>query len=376
MESLNLTERRKEILFSSIEDYIRLALPITSLSVQTKHLHDVSTATLRSELNTLEAMGLLRQLHTSSGRVPTSKAYRVYVDAIMKENKFSKKNLSVIKNLFSQRSNMLGDLIGQIAKTVSDVTNCPAVVKLNGFDNLVVNNIKLIPLIDNSLLLLISTQTGVINNNVKSSKKVTEQNCVDCSNFLTKKFSGKTIIYMINSMKELVLSLDEEIKEYENIFNVLIDGLIDLSEKNAKEFSVRGATKLLLNPEYSNIENAKKVLDVLEDEKKLEKLFDQDPTDEITFSIGDENNNSGLDSCSVIKAVYNINGSPVAQIGVIGPERMDYAKIAGALKYIVDEMKNLNRIEKEENFMDKKCNGNCSGCSGCSSCDDDGKDGE
>ncbi len=376
MESLNLTERRKEILFSSIEDYIRLALPITSLSVQTKHLHDVSTATLRSELNTLEAMGLLRQLHTSSGRVPTSKAYRVYVDAIMKENKFSKKNLSVIKNLFSQRSNMLGDLIGQIAKTVSDVTNCPAVVKLNGFDNLVVNNIKLIPLIDNSLLLLISTQTGVINNNVKSSKKVTEQNCVDCSNFLTKKFCGKTIIYMINSMKELVLSLDEEIKEYENIFNVLIDGLIDLSEKNAKEFSVRGATKLLLNPEYSNIENAKKVLDVLEDEKKLEKLFDQDPTDEITFSIGDENNDSGLDSCSVIKAVYNINGSPVAQIGVIGPERMDYAKIAGALKYIVDEMKNLNRIEKEENFMDKKCNGNCNGCSGCSSCDDDGKDGE
>ena len=114
----------------------------------------------------------------------------------------------------------------------------------------------------------------------------------------------------------------------------------------------------------------------MEDEKKLEKLFDQDPTDEITFSIGDENNNSGLDSCSVIKAVYNINGSPVAQIGVIGPERMDYAKIAGALKYIVDEMKNLNRIEKEENFMDKKCNGNCNGCSGCSSCDDDGKDGE
>jgi len=348
MESLNLTERRKEILFSSVEDYIRLALPITSLSVQTNHLHNVSTATLRSELNTLEAMGFLRQLHTSSGRVPTSKAYRTYVDAIMKENKFSKKNLSIIKNLFSKRSNMLSDIIGQIAKTISEITNYPTVVKLNGFNNLIIQNIKLIPLIDNSILLLISTSTGVINNNIKFDGCVTEQNCVDASNFLTNRFNGKSILCMINTMKELVNTLDEEIKEYETIFCVLIDGLIDLSEKNSKEFSVKGATKLLLNPEYTDIENAKKVLDVLDDDKKLEKLFEDEPGDEITFSIGEENERSGLNSCSVIKANYNINGNPVAQIGVIGPERMDYAKIAGALKYIVDEMKNLDKIEKED----------------------------
>mgnify|MGYP004666723543 CR=1 FL=1 len=371
MESLNLTERRKEILFSSVEDYIRLALPITSLSVQTNHLHDVSTATLRNELNTLEAMGLLKQLHTSSGRVPTSRAYRIYVDNIMKQNRFSKKNLSIIKNLFAKRSGMLGDIIGQIAKTVSEITNCPAVVKLNGFNNLIVQNIKLIPLIDNSLLMLISTSTGVINNNIKFDDMVSEQNCVDASNFLTNKFKGRTISCMIKSMQQLVNSYDEEIKEYENIFNILINGLIDLSEKNSKEFSVKGATKLLQNPEYSNIENAKKVLDVLEDDNKLEKLFDENSSDEITFSIGEEINETGLNSCSIIKANYNINGNPVAQIGVIGPERMDYAKIAGALKYIVDEMKNLERLERRENFMDKKCDGNCCGCKGCDNGNDD-----
>ncbi len=372
MENLNLTERRKEILFSSIEDYIRLALPITSLSVQTNHLHDVSTATLRNELNTLEAMGLLKQLHTSSGRVPTSKAYRIYVDAIMKENKFSKKNLSIIKDLFSQRSNMLGDIISQIAKTVSEITNYPTVVKLNGFNNLIIQNIKLIPLIDSSMLLLISTSTGVISNNVKFEGFVTEQSCVDASNFLTNKFMGKTILCMINTMKSSGLSLDDEIKEYQGIFNVLIDGLMDLSEKNAKEFSVKGATKLLQNPEYSNIENARKVLDILEDNKKLDKLFEKECSDEITFSIGEENESSGLNSCSVIKANYNINGSTVAQIGVIGPERMDYAKIAGALKYIVDEMKNLDRLEKKESYMGKKCDGNCDSCKGCG----DGNDNE
>ncbi len=347
MENLNLTERRRKILFSSIEDYIRLALPITSLSVQTNHLKDVSTATLRNELNTLEAMGLLKQLHTSSGRVPTSKAYRIYVDAIMKENKFSKKNLSVIKNLFSQRSNLLSEILENIAKTVSEVTNYPTVVLLNGFNNFTIENLKLIPLMNNSLLLLISTSAGVINNTIKFDGVVTEQNCVDASNFLTREFSGKKISVMITSMKELVKGLNDEIKDYQNIFNILIDGLINLTE-NAKEFSVKGATKLLLNPEYSDATSARKVFDVLEDQKKLQKIFDESSDEEITFSIGEENCSENLSNCSVIKANYSVDGEKIAQIGVIGPERMDYALIAGALKYIVDEMKNLSKLEGGE----------------------------
>lgn len=346
MEGLNLSQRKKEILFGSIEDYIRYASPITSLSVQSHHLKDVSTATLRNELNALEAMGLLRQLHTSSGRVPTSKAYRYYVDSIMKENKFNRKDLSIIKDLFSQRTNLLSEIISTIAKTVSEVTNYPTVVLLNGFNNLVIQNIKLIPLIDNSLLLLISTSTGIINNNITLNEKIGEKNCIDASNFLTNRFMGKTISVMITDMKEMVNGLNEEIKEYEHIFNILIDGLIDLTNKNAKEFSVRGATKLLQNPEYSNIENAKKVLDILEDDKKLEQIFDSSESEEITFSIGEENQSEELNSCSVVKANYLVGGENIAQIGVIGPQRMDYAKIAGALKYIVDEMKNLDKIDK------------------------------
>ncbi|MBE5746523.1 MAG: heat-inducible transcription repressor HrcA [Clostridiales bacterium] len=348
LENFNLSKRREEILFKSVEDYIKLASPITSMSIHTRHLSNISTATLRNELNTLEAMGYLKQLHTSSGRIPTSKAYRVYVDSIMKENKFNKKDLTLIKNLFNKRSNLLSEIVSNIANTVSEVTNYPTVVLLNGFNNLIIKNIKIIPLIDRSLLLLISTSTGIINNNIKITQDISEQNCMDASNFLTNRFSGKTISVMITDMKELVNSFNSEIKEYESIFNVLINGLIDLTEKSSKEFSVKGATKLLQNPEYNNIENAKKVLDVLEDNNKLETIFDTDSMGEITFSIGNENANEDLSNCSVIKANYSVDGENIAQIGVIGPERMDYAKIAGALKYIVDEMKNLTKLDKGE----------------------------
>ena len=106
--------------------------------------------------------------------------------------------------------------------------------------------------------------------------------------------------------------------------------------------------KLLENPEYSNIENAKKVLNVLEDNEKLETIFENSETGKITFSIGEENSSEDLSSCSVIKASISENGENIAQIGVIGPERMDYAKIAGALKYIVDEMQNLTKLDKGE----------------------------
>lgn len=348
MENFNLSKRKEEILFKSVEDYIRYALPITSMSIHTKHLKDISTATLRNELNTLEAMGYLKQLHTSSGRVPTSKAYRLYVDRIMKENKFNKKDLFVIKNLFNERSNLLSEIISNIAKTVSEVTNYPTVVLLNGFNNLIIQNIKIIPLIDSSMLLLITTNTGIINNNIKIKEVLSEQNCIDASNFLTNRFSGKTISVMITDMKELVSSLNGEIKEYENIFNILIDGLINLTEKSTKEFSVKGALKLLENPEYKNIESAKKVLNVLEDNEKLESIFENSQNGEITFSIGEENMSEDLSSCSVIKANILDNGENIAQIGVIGPERMDYAKIAGALKYIVDEMQNLTKLDKGE----------------------------
>lgn len=348
MSDINLSERKKQILFKSVEDYIKSALPITSFSVHSSHLNNVSTATLRNELSALEAMGYLKQLHTSSGRVPTSKAYRLYVDEIMKTNKFNKKQLSVVKNIFSQRSELLSEIINNIAQTVSEITNYPTVVLLNGFDKLIIKNIKLVPLVDNSLLLLIATNAGVVNNNIEIRSFVTEKNCLDASKFLTKKFEGCSISTMISNMKKMQLELNQEISEYEDIFQCLITGLMNLIERESREFSIKGTVKLLDNPEYTSLEKARSILDVLKNEEKLAKIFDNNSNEEITFTIGEENLDENLNSCSIIKANYNLNGENIASIGVIGPQRMDYPKIAGALKFIVDEVKNLNRLDNKE----------------------------
>ena len=127
-DEIVLSERKKQILLSAVEDYIQQASPITSSVIQHKYASGLSTATLRNELNALEAMGFLKQLHTSSGRVPTSKGYRFYVNSMMGDLPLDKSVLDEIHSLFEKRTIYLGDMINEIASVISKATNYPTVV--------------------------------------------------------------------------------------------------------------------------------------------------------------------------------------------------------------------------------------------------------
>ena len=338
-----LSERKQQILYSAVEDYIQHASPITSGSVHDKYIKDISPATLRNELNALEAMGYLKQLHTSSGRIPTSKAYRLYVNQLMKGTRFGKKELNTVRELLSQRTTYLTDIIRNVAGVVSQATNYPAFVIMDGYDNLPVDSIKIIPLIDKSALLLISTKDGIINGQFQLSSGITEENCIDASNLLTKQFCGKTISYLRENILKETLEAQNEIASFGKLCDSIIDCLADMVTQ--KKHIVRvGETKLLNEPEYADLETAKKVLNVISSDQIDEVLTNQDAEDDITFTIGKENSTEELKNCSVVKASYKIGGKQVASIGVIGPERMDYGSVASALKVIVSELGKVNLL--------------------------------
>ena len=340
----HLSDRKLQILYSAVEDYIQFATPITSGGVHDKYINDISPATLRNELSALEAMGYLKQLHTSSGRVPTTKAYRLYVNDLMKSTKFSKRELEAVRSMLAERATYLTDIIGQVAGMISQATNYPTVVILNGYDNLPIDSIKIIPLIDKSALLLIGTKNGIVNGQFSISSGITEETCIDASNLLTKKFCGKTIKYMRENIQAEILNAKNEIDAFSELFNNLIDCLSNLVSGNSKVIKV-GETKLLNNPEYTDLKDAKKVLDILEDDNELKQVIESGDDNEISFTIGRENNSEDLKSCSVVKANYKIAGKQIASIGVIGPERMDYSNVAGALKVLVGELEKLNLLE-------------------------------
>ena len=334
-----LSQRKTEILIKSVEEYIANALPITSKSVQQSVLKDISTATLRNELNALEAMGYLKQLHTSSGRVPTSKAYRFYVNNLMKHLKFKKNDLATVKENFNIKCNNISSIMQNVAKTISKVTNYPTIAVLNDLKKLIIEDIKIIPLIDFSAIMLISTNGGVINNTLQISADTTEEDCINCANLLKDRFVNKSIAELMTDVQEMVNDHSAQMQAYKDIFESVISILTELCTPVQN-----GKTKLLDLPEYSNIEKAKELIGFLENEEQVKTAITTE--DSLSFSIGKENEQSELKDCTVIKAPIKVGDETIGSVGVIGPQRLDYAFVAGAIKYVVDELQAIYKLDK------------------------------
>lgn len=329
---MELSERKKKILCMAVEEYIRDCSPITSGGIKDVASLECSTATLRNELNALEAMGFLKQLHTSGGRVPTAQGYRYYVESLLGNINIKDGELEKVKDVIKTRTSSLDDIVTGIAKIVGEATNYPTVVMLDGYQNLILSEFKIIPLLEDKVMVLIGTMAGYITQTL--DVKATVNDCQDASIYLTKHFAGETIGFMIENIDQFEFGMHNEISAFQTVVESLIEGLKRMNEQ--KKLSVRreGSAKLLESK--GEIEDAKKVLNVLEDEKQLSDILELEGEGKIEVSIADEDN-----SCSVVKAPIVVNGRQLASIGVIGPQRMDYAGIASALKVVIDSLNDL-----------------------------------
>lgn len=334
---MEISERKKQILCMAVEEYIKDCAPITSGGIKDKGL-DCSTATLRNELNALEAMGFLKQLHTSGGRVPTVQGYRFYVEDLLSGVKATDKQLEDVRTLISSRTSSLNEIISGIAKIVSHATNYPTVVMLDGLDNLVLNEFKIIPLLENKVMVLIGTMAGYITNTLEITAGL--QECQDASNYLTKNFKGTTVGFMIENMSELQEGMNGEIQAFQNIVDSLIGGLKKLNKQKLIDVAREGSVKLLENGK--NMEEAKKVLSVLDDKEKLEASLALSGKGGIEVTLAEEDEDK---ECSVVKAPLLVQGKQLASIGVIGPQRMDYSGIASALKVVIDQLREVKGEE-------------------------------
>lgn len=327
---MELSDRKKKILCSAVEEYIKDCSPITSGGIKDTTLLNCSTATLRSELNALEAMGFLKQLHTSGGRVPTAQGYRYYVENLLEEGMASNKELDEVKEIITSRTSSLNDIVSKIAKVVSKATNYPTVVMMDGYENLVLSEFKLLPLIEDKVMVLIGTITGYITETI--DVKASAQDCDDASKYLTNHFKGETIGYMIENIEQFEKGMHGEIAAFQAVVNSLIHGLKRLNKQRYLDVRREGSVKLL----EENVEEGKRILNVLENESELSSMLEMSGRGDVEVTVGD-----GNDGCSVVKAPICVNGKQLASIGVIGPQRMDYAGIASALKVVIDSLNNL-----------------------------------
>ncbi len=333
------SQRKKEILLYAVDEYIKKPQPITSAGLSAK-FSDVSTATLRNELNALEQMGYLQQLHTSGGRIPTSLAYRCYVNDILTNNKLDVKALQQVKDNYESKSVNLISTLSSLAKRLSKVTNCPTILVQHGIENLTIVDIKIIPLIQKDALLLVETTAGVIDDNLSLDPDTGIDVCRDASSYLTEHFKGKTIKYMVDNVAEVCLRAGAQMFE----FKTLIDGVTSALQNVVKtklDISNENASKMLNNITSSEFDEAKGVLSFLEDgEDVINAVTDKD---ELNFVIGEENENDKLKGGMMLSAPIVIDGVSIASLALVGPKRVDYGSLAAALKFIVNEAENLSK---------------------------------
>ena len=325
---MELSERKIKILNIAVEEFIKDSAPITSGSVKDKTALNVSTATLRNELNALEAMGFLKQLHTSGGRVPTAQGYRFYVENLLKDVKATNKELEEIKSVIENRTQSLSEMIGKIAKLISKATNYPTVVMMNGIENLVLSEFKIIPLLDEKCMVLIGTNYGDIEDTMEFS--ATMENCQDASNYLTKYFKGETMGFLLENIDEYMKGMSGEIEAFQEVVNNIIKGLTKMNRQ--KLLNAEGAMDLVEREEDFN--ETKKIMKLLRDEDELIEVLDK-TDDKISADVGEK-------GVSVVKAPILVGGNKLASIGVIGPQKMDYSGIASALKVVIDELNKRN----------------------------------
>lgn len=335
-------KRKQEIVLKAVDEYIKTAQPITSGGLN-QYFQDISSATIRNELNALESMGYLKQLHTSGGRVPTALAYKEYVNSLLESDKLDYCAIERVVNQYEDKSVSLISTLSTLAKRLSKATNCPTVLVQHGLQNLQIENIQIVPLIQKDALLLVETNAGVIDDNISLDPNIGRSACVEASDYLTKHFKGQTIGYMVEHINEVCLRAGAQIIQFKDLIESVANSLISVI-KTKCDVTNENPTKMLDSINKNEFDDAKSMFEFLEDQEQVIDVVKQD-THELNFTIGDDG--SKLKGGMMMSAPIVINGVPIASLALVGPKRIDYANVAAALKFIVNQIDNLKGDKNE-----------------------------
>lgn len=350
---MGLTGRKEKILQAIVDGYIENCQPVSSAEIKDKHLPALSSATIRNEMAALEEMGYLTQPHTSSGRVPTAEAYKLYVEKLMPRRKLTRSELKIVKRYFNKKVTELDDMLKSTAKVISEITNLTSVAYVQNTDDATVTNIRIVRITASTALIIIVTNLGVLKDTtVDIGSGVTDEYCDQASRFVTEIFGGRKISE-INKPKAIVKEVK---KEYIQVFDTILHILKNYShEEMFSDIVLEGSAKILEQPEYSNLQKAKAMLEFLDAKDELVPVLQNSDDMNISIKIGKDNEiRDGMPECAIVTASYNINGVTVGNAGVIGPIRMDYSKVVSVLDYLSKTVQMLPAGESASEFFDDK----------------------
>jgi len=329
-----IDDRKNKVLQAIVEDYVATAEPVGSRTIARKYNLGVSPATIRNEMSDLEDMGYLEQPHTSAGRIPSDRGYRYYVDCLMPEYSMSRAERERISQTFKRKIREIDVLVRETARLLSDTTHLTAVISGPQFGKAVFKEIRLVPLGRDRALMIYITDAGQIENQVlELPVEVTMLEFQQVSEVLNEQLRGQRVDSLSRGALQ---ALHRELSKY----GILLEQALYFLEERMEPGERRrlyfgGTTHMLDQPEFRDVNKLKSLLSFLEQEDVVAEVLQLDrETDKVEIQIGEEIRLRELADCSIVTVTYRLGDKTIGKMGVIGPKRMEYAKVVSVLNSV------------------------------------------
>jgi heat-inducible transcriptional repressor len=334
-----LSDRQRMILTAIVDDYIRSAEPVGSRSISKRSGVSYSPATIRNEMADLEELGLLEQPHTSAGRIPSNKGYRYYVDHLLSPGGVQEEDVRKIRNYFAEKMIHWEDVIEEAAKILSQMTSYTSMVLGPEIFSTSLKHFQLVSINENTAVAIVVTNTGHVEHRpVEVPEGIDIYDLGKVVNMLNDKLHGVKF-HRIKSVlhNEIAKELNRYVDRCEEVLQILEQTLVD--QKDPRVF-LTGASNMLSQPEFKDVNKAKNILDTLEGTSNIVHILNND-SNGIQVKIGTENDLEAISQCSVVTATYSIDGQSLGTIGILGPTRMEYSKVIGLLDFLAKDLNSM-----------------------------------
>lgn len=331
-----LDERKKKVLQAIVEEYINTAEPVSSNTLTKNHGLECSSATIRNEMAELEKGGFLDKTHTSSGRIPSAKGYRYYVDELINDNDISLEEIKYISSKLETKVNEIEELTKIAANTISEVTHYTAVSIGPKTSTQLIEEMKFVLLGSRMMLAIILTDTGMVKETIiKFDEDITEKQVETMNYMFNNKLKGEPIETIDRPLEEYLY--DEMIYSV-NVIKPIIDQIKKVLQDENKIY-LEGTNKSFDLPEFNSLEVAKNFVNILDTKELVADMLNSGFAEDINVYIGEESEKDELKDFSVVTFKHKVNGKELGTIGIIGPKRMDYSKVISVMKYINKKLK-------------------------------------
>lgn len=340
--------RRDRVLKLIVEHFIKTAEPVGSKTLIDNYGLDYSGATIRAEMNALEQEGYLEKTHTSSGRVPSSKGYRYYIENL-RERSVSEEFKYQMQSILDEKIRSIDDVIKESCEILSQMTSLASIVLGPNATQEKLVSVQIIPLSDKTATCVFITDQGYVENKTFVINEKTPLSDVEsCVKLLNERLKGTSISELIPKMKAIRPLLNDYVIDHDVIYQAMLEAFVGFAKDR---LSAYGKDVLFEQPEFKDdATKIKKLLELFESPEVFREVEDEEH--EISIHIGGEKSDD--EDVSIISAKVKIPGQKEGSIAIVGPKRMDYDKVVTSMEYLINELEKRYSIERKENTSEGK----------------------